>query len=161
MSHNLKLTGDTSRCRPHRNRHSQHRTCSIHRPDCRHRLLEWILAQSFPTVSTVTNHHCRSPGLPPPSPRMDPRTKLPDCVNCDQPPLPLAPGCSAEHASDLSETAQFASPMWCCAKKFNHVWVSPRSKWPFPSALHVPHSVANTATPVDKALDTLFLNSPL
>jgi len=61
MSHNLKLIDDTSRCRPHRSRHNQHRTCSIHRPDC-HRLLEGILAQSYPTVSIVTNpnRHCRS-----------------------------------------------------------------------------------------------------
>merc|ERR1711981_929739 len=67
----------------------------------------------------------------------------------------------AEQASDLSETAQLASEMWCCAKKFIQACVSPRSRLPSPGASQVPHSVANTATPLAKAADTLFLNDCL
>jgi len=90
---------------------------------------------------------------PPTKARVELLMKVPDAVSwpAAHDPVAGAPGLRAAHISCLSLIAQFASEMWCSARKSNQSCAEPRSSAPLPSALQVPHSVTKSATLFSRA----------
>lgn len=86
--------------------------------------------------------------------RIEVRTNAPEEVSWEgaHPPCAWDPGCRAAHFSILSLIAQLASEIWFCFKKSSQTWVEAKFTSPLPSALHVPHSVANKGMPFARAV---------
>lgn len=86
--------------------------------------------------------------------RMEVRTNAPEEVSwsASHPPCASDAGWRAAHFSILSLMAQLASEIWFCFKKSSQTWVEAKFTSPLPSALHVPHSVANSGMPFARAV---------